>query len=172
MGSPGLRAALGTALLVAALAGCGGSPPVGGASSGALDVQSVTLQWFAGECLGYCTGTTDVGADLAGTYVERPFREDAAYPPKTETLRLDAAQWQNIRARAQAAAATVWQPSYGCPDCGDWGGWTLTVRAADGEERATMLDNMRAQNPAALEALLEAVHGLTPDKPLQPAAGL
>lgn len=134
-------------------------------------VKAVTLEWFAGECLGYCRGTTDVEEHLAGTYVERPWRENAEFPPRSETFQISAAQWANIRALGDAAIATPWEPRYGCPDCADGGGWNLTVRTSDGGSRTTVLDNQRAANPAALEALLEAVHGLTPDKPLDAISG-
>ena len=160
----------GLALMAIGLAACGAArdlEPTGQPTgSQPVDVDTVSLEWGAGECAGYCQGTTDVGANLAGTYVERPWHDDAAYPPKTRSFLISAADWQRIRSLALTATAEPWKESYGCPDCADQGGWRLTVGMSSGASRTTALDNARALNPAPLEDLLEAVHALNPGTPL------
>jgi len=160
--------ALTALFLVACDAGSDGSPATAPLSA---EVDSVSLRWSAGECVGYCQGTTDVGASLQGTYTEAPWSENAAYPPKLRLFTVAAADWQNIETLAGAAMSGAWQASYGCPDCADGGAWQLTVRTGDGHTRATTLDNLRANNPAPLEQLLEAVHALDADTPLAPIGG-
>jgi len=158
------------ALATPSLAACdatGGSGPLTPTPL-SLRADSISLRWWAGECLGYCQGTTEIGPTLQGTYTEAPWRPEATYPPTVESFTIAAVDWQNIQSVARTALGESWQASYGCPDCGDWGGWDLTIQTGAGETRTTTLDNRRSKKPPALESLLEAVQALTPGKPLKP----
>ena len=135
-----------------------------------LHADAISLRWSAGECVGYCQGTTELGPTLEATYTEMPWNQDPAYPPKVESFTVPSADWQAIQSLTRTALGQGWLASYGCPDCGDWGAWQLTIQTGAGEIRTTTLDNRRSENPAALEKLLEAIHALTPDKPLHPVS--
>lgn len=156
---------LGSAILALAPGACDDrSTGSSSTEQSALSIASVSAEWSAGECFGYCRRQTRVNADLTGSVVERPHFPDPAYPEKETALMLTSAEWEHVRALAKSAVALApWRESYGCPDCSDGGAWKIVVTPETGAPFTTVLDNQRrAENPPALEALLEAIETLMP----------
>ena len=155
-----------------ALAGCGlssGAAPESIVEEPPAGVDALSAEWFAGECAGYCRRKISISAILEGAYVEGPYLESASSPPRKVTrIVVSAEQWQQVWSLAEVAMSTAWEARYGCPDCSDGGGWRVAARPAARPASTTVLDNFRANNPAPLEMLLEAVQALHPDPSLRP----